>query len=230
MWLVVHVPKTAGTSFRHALEQFFGPDNVILDYGRNAAATTEIVRNHLYKPAQAKPLNELVQELSGRSKKVLIGHFPVSKYVDFFEPKNIISFVRDPLIRTCSEYMHRRRNASFEGSFCDFISASNMINIQSRFLQGIPVESVVGLTEQYCESLMYINEAFQLELRVMKRNVGKKGGGQKFAENLSNHELEFFRELNEKDLKLYLCATQRFNALKRPKSKGNQLMNWWKDR
>jgi len=230
MWLVVHVPKTAGTSFRHALEQYFGPDNVIRDYGRNAAATTEVVRNHLYKPGQARPLDELVQELSGCSRKVLVGHFPASKYGEFFEPQKMISFVRDPLIRTCSEFMHRKRNTTFDGSFSEFISTSSMINVQSRFLRGIPVESMVGLTERYCESLKYINETFQLELRAMKRNIGKKGGGQKLAENLSGHELELFHKLNGEDLELYKSATQRFDDLKIPKSKGNQFMNWWNGR
>lgn len=230
MWLVVHVPKTAGTSFRQALERYFGPDKVIRDYGHNEKATTEVVRNHLYSTERPKPISQLVQVISDSSKKVLVGHFPVSKYSDYFEPQNIISFMRDPLIRTCSEYMHRMRNASYEGSFCDFIREPGIENIQSRFLVGMPEESTIGLTEQYRESLMYINESFQFKLSTLKRNVDRKGGGQRFAESLLRHEMELFHELNKEDLELYERSTQRFDTLDIPKTKRMRFMKRWNDR
>ncbi len=226
MWLVVHVPKTAGTSFRQALERYFGPDKVIRDYGRNAEATTDVVRDHLYSTGKPKPLSELVQVIADSSNKVLIGHFPVRKYANYFAPENIISFVRDPLTRTCSEYVHRMRNASFEGSFCDFMSEPGVKNIQSRFLEGIPEESMIGLTEQYCESLLYINESFQFKLNTLKRNVDRKGGGQKFAENLSRPERELFHKLNKEDLELYKCATQRFDSFDISPSTGLRFFKW----
>ena len=47
MWLVVHVPKTAGTSFRWALDKCFGESNVVRDYGRKADATSDVVRERL---------------------------------------------------------------------------------------------------------------------------------------------------------------------------------------
>ena len=226
MWLVVHVPKTAGTSFRQALERYFGPDKVIRDYGRNAEATTDVVRNHLYSDGKQKPLNELIQVISNNSRKVLVGHFPVRKYISYFEPENIISFVRDPLTRTCSEYMHRMKNSSFEGTFCDFMREPSIRNIQSRFLEGIPEESMIGLTEHYRESLMYINASFQFKLSTLKRNVDRKGGGQKFVENLSKQELGLFHKLNKKDIELYKRVKQRFDALDIPKHSGNRFINW----
>jgi hypothetical protein len=218
MWLVVHVPKTAGTSFRQALEQYFGPDRVIRDYGRDAETTTKIVQDYLYRAEKPKSPAELVQAISDDSKKILVGHFPVRKYAGYFAPQNIICFVRDPLIRTCSEYLHRMRNSSFDGTFCDFISKPGIKNIQSRFLQGIPEESVIGLTEHYRESLIYINDFFKFKLNTLRRNVDRKGGGQKFAENLSKHELDLFYKLNEKDQKLYDNALHGFSALDIQKS------------
>lgn len=226
MLLVVHVPKTAGTSFREALDNYFGPDKVVRDYGHNVEATTEVVRNHLYANGEPKPIGDLLQVISDDSKKVLIGHFPARKYADYFEPQNIIGFMRDPLIRACSEYMHHMRNDSYEGSFCEFMDEDGIRNIQTRFLEGMPEESIIGLTEQYRESLMYINKTFQLKLSPLKRNIDRKGGGQKFAKSLSQHELELFNKLNEKDLELYRCATERFARLDIPETTGKRFFKW----
>jgi len=230
MWLVVHVPKTAGTSFRHALERYFGSKKIVCDYGYNEKATTGVVRDHLYSAGEPKPIGELVQTLSDGSSKVLVGHFPVRKYADYFVPQNIIGFMRDPLIRTCSEYMHRIRNASYDGSFSDFMREPSIKNIQTRFLVGMPEEAMIGLTEQYHESLLYINQSFQFKLSTLKRNVDRKGGGQKFAESLSRHELELFHELNMEDIELYKRATQRFDTLDIPRTMGMRLMKKWSDR
>jgi len=228
MWLVVHVPKTAGTSFRKALEKYYGPTRVIRDYGKNAEATTKVVKDHLYNDAGSKPLDELIEVISSSPAKVIVGHFPVRKYARYFRPENILTFVREPLVRTCSEYLHRIRNASYEGSFSDFMAKSSIRNIQSRFLQDVPEESFIGVTEKYRETLAYINDAFQMRLTALKRNVDRKGGGHKFAENLSRDELELFGELNKKDLALYKSATQRFDALDMPKTSGSRSINWWK--
>lgn len=228
MLLVVHVPKTAGTSFRRALEKYFGPDNIVRDYGHNLEATTEIVRNHLYGPEEFKPKSELVETISAGSNKVLIGHFPVSKYVDYFEPQNIIGFMRDPLIRTCSEFMHRKRNNTYDGSFSEFMHEDNIQNIQVRYLSGMPEGSMIGLTERYSESLRYINKVLQIGLSDQKYNIDKKGGGQKFAERLSQHELDLFKRLNKEELELYQYATERFDALEIPGTAATRLFDWWK--
>lgn len=226
MLLVVHVPKTAGTSFRKALDKYFGPDMVVRDYGLNEEATSEVVWDHLYASEEPEPIGELVQAISDSGKKVLIGHIPARKYADYFEPQNIIAFMRDPLIRTCSEFMHRMRNDSYEGSFCDFMDEDSISNIQTRFLKSMPEESIIGLTEQYRESLMYINKTFQLKLSTLKRNIDKKGGGQKFAEGLLRHELELFNKLNGEDIELYRRATERFAMLDIPESTGKRFFKW----
>lgn len=230
MLLVVHVPKTAGTSFRHALDMYFGAAQVVRDYGHNFKETTDVVRTHLYVSEERKSERDLVQAISDSSKKVLIGHFPVRKYVDYFEPQNVIGFARDPLIRTCSEYMHRMREASYEGSFSDFIKEDSIRNIQTRYLRGMPEQSVIGLTEQYRESLLHINESLQLNLSVLKRNIDRKGGGRKFAESLSSEEIELFNDINQKDIDFFERVTERFDTLNIPKTVAMRIANWRKNR
>ena len=43
MWLVVHIPKTGGTSFRWALEKYFGESKVIDEDGRPVLAADLVV-------------------------------------------------------------------------------------------------------------------------------------------------------------------------------------------
>jgi hypothetical protein len=214
MWLVIHIPKTAGTSFRWALEKQFGQSQVVRDYGPEAIDTSEIVRKHLYEKPQSTGPAELIKEMSDGDSKVLIGHFPLQKYANYFKPENIISFVRDPLIRTCSEYLHRIGNASFSGSFSDYIQQPGSQAPQSWYLEGAPAQTIIGITDQYRESLGYINNVFDWKLKAGKKNVAWFKGGRKFAKNLSKKELDLFYDLNERDINFYQNAKQRFEANK----------------
>jgi len=213
IWLVIHTPKTAGTSLRWALEKHFGKSKVIRDYGPDSVVTSDVVRNHLYRGDEPKGSECLVKEISNEEKKVLIGHFPLQKYVRYFEARNIITFVRDPLVRMCSEYRHRNKNGSFTGTFSEFLQRPAYQNLQSRLLAGISEESFIGVTENYCESLQYLNHVNGWDLSTRKKNVGRRGGGGKFANNLPVHELDLFYRMNAEDVDLYQFATQRFAAL-----------------
>ena len=213
MWLVVHTPKTAGTSLRWALEKYFGKLNIIRDYGPHSNVTADIVREHLYSGDESKGPESLVAEVSSEKKKALIGHFPFQRYADCFEAQRIITFVRDPLVRMCSEYLHRIKDKSFTGSFSEFLQRPVYQNLQSRFLQGVSEDTFIGITEKYPESLQHINHIAQWSLATRKKNVGRRGGGQKFAETLSVHESDLFYKMNAEDAELYRVATERFSAL-----------------
>ena len=116
------------------------------------------------------------------------------------------------MIRTCSEYVHRINNRTFEGSFTDFLQKPVNQNLQSRFLNGISERSFIGIAEQYRTSLKLINATTQWRLLYRRKNVGYGGGGQKLAEKLTTQELDLFYKLNQKDIKIYEEAKQRFNA------------------
>ncbi len=121
MWLVLHIPKTAGTSLRWSLENSFGKSGVIRDYGPNAKETSKVVQEHLYDGDESKGPKTLITTMTNNKKRILIGHFHLQKYADFFEAQNIIVFVRDPLIRMCSEYLHRIQNGTVTGTFSEFV-------------------------------------------------------------------------------------------------------------
>ena len=228
MWLVVHTPKTAGTSFREALEKHFGKSRIVRDYGPKAGETSDVVREHLYSGDELKHPGTLVAEISNQKKKILIGHFYLSKYVDYFDTKNIMAFVREPLVRICSEYLHRKKNETFSGTFSEFIQKPVCQNLQSRFLSGISEESFVGITEQYREALRFINHDTRWNLSRLKKNVARRGGGQKFAKQLSVEELDLFYKINMEDVELYNSAIRRFAALGVCTPKNPWFLNWKK--
>jgi len=207
LYLVVHVPKTAGTSLRWALDTYFGKSRVIRDYGPDSAATSDIVQKCVYTGNPPGGTSALINEFTQSSAKVLIGHFPLRKYADYFTQKNIISFVRDPLVRICSEFLHRVKNESFRGEFSDFLQCHGFQNVQSYLLGGVSEDSFIGCTEMYRESLEYINNTFGWKLKVRRKNVAWFGGGQKFAESLSEKDFDMFNELNKLDIEF--CQTQR---------------------
>jgi hypothetical protein len=203
MLLVVHIPKTAGTSLRLALEKSFGLARVARDYGPQSEYTTEAVRRHMYQNRSKSSARQLVSELENAGYAALMGHFPYSRYGRYFERDRVIAFVREPLQRSCSEYLHQARNGTFQGTFEEFMQMPAQQNLQARFLNGYSGETFLGLTEQYKSSIQLLNERFELKLKSKKVNVGLSGGGVRHMESLGSELTRQFYDLNSKDLKLY---------------------------
>lgn len=228
MWLVLHIPKTAGTSLRWALDKYFGKSDVIRDYGPGAPATSDIVREYLYSGNVSTGPADLVSRVSNDSKKILIGHFHLGKYSGFIEPEKTIAFVRDPLVRICSEYLHKKEYGNYTGTFSEFIQIPGYQNVQLGYLDNSSKGTFIGITEQYSDSLLHINQMTGWNLTNLKKNVRQLGGGQKFAENLSVHELDLFYRMNATDMEMYKSATRQFAALEKPVQKNQSFFKWMK--
>ena len=222
MLLVVHVPKTAGTSLRLALERYYGVNRVIRDYGPNAKATSQVVQEYLYSENKADK-EALIQRVSESGAKVLVGHFHVAKYSPYFDPARILAFVREPMERACSEYLHRIKNKTYSGTFESFAQSNSKRNIQSRFLAGVSDQSFVGLTEQYPGSLRYLNALYGMKLKRLKRNVNRASGGAVLLSRLSDAEKSIFYEYNQDDMKLFEYHKNRFATLDIPPTKFEQM-------
>jgi len=210
MKLVVHIPKTAGTSLRWALNKHFVESEVIRDYGPDAPETSDVVREHIYGASKSGGADELIRVISADNTKILIGHFWLPKYARYFDPRDIIAFVREPLVRTCSEYCHRKENRTFSGTLAQFMQMPGYQNLQSRYLKGVSNDSMIGITEDYRESLYRINSVFGWKLRVRKKNVARNKGGQGFADNLSVQERSLFYKINQQDIEFYHDRVQLF--------------------
>jgi hypothetical protein len=119
-----HIPKTAGTSFRHSLERVFSPSKV---------------NKHWFIEDYLRETNDRLE-----SYQLLSGHF--GAYPISLHPKslNVLSFFRDPVKRTFSHFLHIQNDKShpFNGevasmSFSDFINSEisefELLSFQTRF-------------------------------------------------------------------------------------------------
>lgn len=165
----VHIPKTAGTSFRKTCEQAFGDSAVQRDYGRKQPQTTQPIRDWVY---DTPDFFELARELTTLDCRLLCGHVPLARFVALVGLLNSVTFVRHPVERVLSHFQHCCRHNGYTGSLEAFIELPGNQNLQSRLLANAPVEALgfAGVTERYEESLALLNETFGLRLRALTMN------------------------------------------------------------
>ena len=75
--LFVHIPKTAGTSFRIAAQEYFGKKNTFYDYSSKSDETSKEIIDTVYS---AKDPYKFYSMLSKHEHSFLSGHFPVLFY------------------------------------------------------------------------------------------------------------------------------------------------------
>mgnify|MGYP000229536248 CR=1 FL=1 len=206
----VHVPKTAGTSFRHGIEAYFGSSKIVYDYGPGAAQTSPPTRELVHAPVP--DLWTFYRRCLALDARLLAGHVPVSKYVSLCGASQTVTFLREPLQRAASEYSHFQRLFNYKGSFRDFIGMPLQNNRQSAIMQGTDIEAmgVVGLTERYQESLELINARYGLAIQQREDNRAKSAVGA--SHDISAEDEAEFRSLNALDITLYERCRQLFET------------------
>jgi len=208
----VHIPKTAGTSFRNGLEKEFGFKNSFFDYGLNSAETSDIIREVIYKE---KDFLELKEYFKKQKNIFLSGHVPVAKYMNIFDTLSVVSFVREPVSQVISHFVHFKTKHNYEKTIEEFIEEKRSQNIQSRLLGAKPLElfGFIGLTEEYDTSIKIINHYFNTDIKVFKSNTNKQSN--KFKESLSDKIIERIKEVNKKDIELYKKVKKLFEKHKK---------------
>ena len=195
-FLFVHIPKTAGTSFRKSAEEQY---RSIGDYGKDSIHTSEVVKEHCYKVEDFYVLKELFN----KKNQIFSGHFLSKKYLDFVNVRQIISFVREPLEQVISHYNHYVSHLGYKGKFDDFIKVPRHCNIQSRYLNSLPVSlyGFIGLTANYEESLDFINQSYGLEIKAKQDNIGQQTIQNK--DDLTSKQRDVLEHYNSKDVILF---------------------------
>lgn len=203
----VHIPKTAGTSFRKAAESYFGSDHVCYDYAPASVETSDLVREEIY---QKKDFSAFYKKYSAIDKNFLSGHVHAGKYIGLFGARDTVVFLRDPIQRTISEYKHFCRDLGYEGDFRSFYREPGFIDRQKKMLSAVPLMAFgfVGLTERYEESLRQINDRYDTRIEGMELNRGRKSIGQDY--DLEPEVLAELQQLNREDLALYQQAVELF--------------------
>jgi hypothetical protein len=147
MLISVHIPKCAGTSFRHFLHESFG-ESLWLNYG--AIFTRDQAGMEVIPPAT----------------KCIQGHFFADAFDDLFPARTLITWLRHPVERVVSNYHHFLRSPDMRDDCCkalhrdglnlrEFAGLEWMRNEATRYMSGKPVSdfSFIGIAERFAESL-----------------------------------------------------------------------------
>lgn len=154
MILSIHIPKTAGTTFRELLQAHF-LDRICLHYygpmDYNGARLAEI-------PARIDCLH---------------GHFTARRFLDRYAHPALVTWLRHPVERVVSEYEHLKRSPdpssglsqliAAGGTLVDFAEHAYARNTQARYIDGVPIEQF---------AFMGISELFDLELARLAHATG----------------------------------------------------------
>lgn len=205
----IHVPKTAGTSFRVALTQTFPRRLLAFDYGARSPETTDWVRQHTHDTPDRERFR---RELTERGIVAFGGHVGRPHYGDVFPPEKTIAFLRDPVDRVISEWHHHRRNSGLGDTLDQFAEAKQYRNTQARLLRGAEPETyaALGLTARYRESLTLVSQklGWELPLLALNRNPQRAELGATY--DVTDELRTRIAELNQADVQLFQAAESLF--------------------
>lgn len=206
----VHIPKTAGTSFRLGAEQLFNKTRIVYDYGQASPVTSPLAQQTLY--AERPDFWAFGQGCERQQAAMISGHVNIARFVSLFGVGKTLTFMRDPLQRMASEYAHFVRKFDYQGSFHDFYSRSTMHNRQCKALNQVEIEAIgmLGLTERYSESLKLVNARYGIDIPGREDNRGKVSLDATYE--ISPEDEAEIRRLNKQDIALYERATALFEA------------------
>lgn len=205
--LFIHVPKTAGTSFRSAAEAFFGSSGVLRDYGPESADTSQSIKDHVY--AVNNP-SAIVHAVTQQGAHLVSGHFPLTKYRDVFSLSDTAALIRNPVAQVVSHFQHMAKHYGYEGTLLDFARKPQYRNVQSQYIGMVDpaLIGLVGQTEDYRSFLKILNKQWGWRLPHRRRNVGNWLGIGRIR--LSQAEHSEIERLNAVDKRLYRRVLQVF--------------------
>jgi hypothetical protein len=226
MLISIHMPKTAGLSFRATLESHYG-DAFRPDYGDYPLAHSPDERR-----ATAQSYAEAIQsaELSGVD--CIHGHFLPMKYLPLAAGTDcrFVTWLREPVARLVSHYAYwhssydqasgstsslHRRVVEEGWTLEQFCLAPQLRNVYSEFLWGFPPERLnfVGITEFFEEDLRYFSTHF-LGLNATPRHLNERlvSDDDGVASQLAALDLAQIRQFHAEDVTLYQRELARRRA------------------
>ncbi|HEX4871150.1 MAG TPA: hypothetical protein VFV27_02450 [Nevskiaceae bacterium] len=222
LWLFLHIPKTAGTSFRAEIAERLKPQaNICVGAGYD---TVQQALEAFLQPRPGKP----VRFASGHLRRPQAEAVMASR-----AEVRLITMLRSPVTRVVSDYRYQRTpkhpgSAEFRERFPDFPSYLRWPGSQNRvfeFLKRGPTDRVadviedlesryafVGLTEMYGLSRRMLFQLLGLGRppEVQRRNTTEDREDNRI-EDLESL-LPELRALNDKDLQIYRHFAERLRA------------------
>jgi len=197
----VHIPKTAGTSFKRAAQDYFGKEGIVRNYGLKSIETTPWVKDVVLLD---KNIPMLYRRLKQEGIGLYTGHLVSLPTANVFPIKDIVTFMRQPMAQVLSHYHHYARWYDYGKSIEDFIKNPGFKNLQTRYLKGMPLQLIgfVGLTEKYTESVKLYNSFMGFNLEVREDNINSHHSADEISIELSS----LIAEHNKEDNRLYDLA------------------------
>lgn len=208
----IHIPKTAGTSFRNVLDGQYEPGAVArLDINNKLQLR---VNRKILKTARVP-----------KDVKVIHGHFVFDVLRKFFALKDdvkVVTWLRDPVERVVSNFYYlegqmrevmeigvNRRNlrATMQRSLLEYARSPLSRNVMSAYLAGIPLEELffIGLTDRFEDDLLELSRKLQW---AKTPNVPKDNAAPKKRPELPIEVYAEIAELNSDDMALYARALE----------------------
>ncbi len=202
----LHIPKTAGTSFRNILRSMYGDDQLV----RFDINEKGIIR-----------VNEMIYDKKQLpSVKVIHGHFVYEDLIKYFKlPENytLITWVRDPVERVISnfyylesrikELLNEESNnlnilSKLQRTLIEYARAEINRNRQTKFLSGSRLENFdfIGICEFFDEELTRLSTVLNRKEIPQALYHNKTAMKEKL---LPNDIINEIRELNTDDVHLY---------------------------
>lgn len=212
----IHVPKTAGTTFRNVLEQVYCHEAIIVDY-----------------PGEHRKRFNSQWEARKAQIKVIHGHFDIQKYEKYFPNAKKIAWIRHPIHRLISHYFfwmkmpinqikHPSHKLLVEKQIgiLEFSRLPDIKNLTVRFLNNRKINELyfIGIQEYFAEDILEIKERlgwpdFQIEYT----NKNPASDYQKLVQEILEDSTIFgkLEEINSKDMDFYQEALKHREERKR---------------
>ena len=209
--LFIHIPKTAGTSFRIAAQEYFGKENTFFDYSPHDDNTSKLVRELIYTE---KDLYKFYSTVSQGEHSFMSGHFPTARYAALYDTFNVVTFVREPVAQILSHYNHYKNLHGYEKDLRDFVKEVRFRDIQTKNLhqKDLAFYGFIGITEEYNTSIDLFNSIYGTKLEYKHINV--KNEDSLHTEDIDKKTIDLIRRLNAKDIALYDTVCQQFEVRK----------------
>ncbi len=221
----VHLPKTAGSSFRTSLESIF-KQRFQKDYQGSGIALSAFERN---KKTLTESLH--IAEQGVKHYDCVHGHFMPAKYLllNDIVPLTFITWMREPIARLISHYNywhqaynpdtsapHHRQVIEENWSLEKFCLSEPFRNIYTKYLWGFPLENFafIGITECYAKDFRYFTEKYlNTSLPIQWENMSKKPDAA--STTFDPEVLKAIKDFHAEDIALYQRALSIRNRLRR---------------
>ena len=196
-FISIHLPKTAGLSFRAVLQNVYGEERVC----------------HLNRPT-VKDNNGVSSKIIPNGTRALIGHYTFSEVSNLLSETGapLVTWLRDPVERVLSNYYFFIKRINNEDgnprrgeTLIEYSRLDGSRNRMSDFLDGISLEelSFVGITEHFAEDLKEMSSKLGWPKVAEPPRVNDNNEYRSLAAPPDENVLSEIKRLNQRDILLY---------------------------